>query len=87
MTLRATYTPGGSTIAAATGTATAATFAVDLTNGARVSIYSATNYLPTGHWNWALRSNAATVVNGKVNLNLISNAPGQIITVGKPLDF
>ena len=87
MTLRATFTPGGSTIAAATGTAAAATFAVDLTNGARVSIYSATNHLPTGHWNWALRSNAATVVNGKVSLNLISNAPGQIISVGKPLDF
>lgn len=87
MTLRATATPGGATVGAISNTATTATFALDLTNNARVSIYSATNLLPTGHLNWTLRSNAATVVNGKVNLNLISNAPGQIISVGKPLDL
>lgn len=88
MTLVATCTPGAATIASASNTATAATFALDLTNGAHVSIYSATNLLPAGgHFNWILRSNAATVVDGKVNLNLITNAPGQIIAVGKPLDF
>ncbi len=88
MTLRATYKPGGAVIGNLSNTAASATFALDLlTNGARVSIYSATNLLPTGHLNWALRSNAATVVNGKVLLNLISNAPGQIISVGRPLDF
>ncbi len=87
LTLVATCTPGAATIGSASNTATNATFSLDLTNGARVSIYSATNLLPAGHWHWALRSNAATVVNGKVNLNLISNAPGQIISIGKPLDF
>ena len=88
MTLVARCTPGAATIASASNTATAATFAIDLTNGARVSIYSATNLLPAGgHFNWILRSNAAVVVGGKVNLNFITNAPGQIIAVGKPLDF
>ena len=88
MTLVAKCTPGAATIASASNSATAATFALDLTNGARVSIYSATNLLPAGgHFNWILRSNAAVVVGGKVNLNFITNAPGQIIAVGKPLDF
>ena len=88
MTLVARCTPGAATIASASNTATNATFATDLTNGARVSIYSATNLLPAGgHFNWILRSNAAVVVGGKVNLNFITNAPGQIIAVGKPLDF
>lgn len=88
MTIVAKCTPGAATIASASNSATAATFALDLTNGARVSIYSATNLLPAGgHFNWILRSNAAVVVGGKVNLNFITNAPGQIIAVGKPLDF
>ena len=88
MTIVARCTPGAATIASASNTATAATFALDLTNGAHVSIYSATNLLPAGgHFNWILRSNAAVVVGGKVHLNLITNAPGQIIAVGKPLDF
>ena len=59
---------------------------MDLTNGARVAIYSATNLLPTGHLSWALRSNNAVVANGKVNLNL-SGASNQLISVGRPLDF
>ncbi len=88
MTLVATCTPGAATIASASNSATNATFSVDLTNGARVSIYSATNLLPAGgHLTWTLRSNAATVVNGQVALPLFTNVPGQIISVGKPLDF
>ena len=87
LTLRATATPGGATIGASSSTASSASFSLDLTNGARVSIYSATNLLPSGHLNWTLRSNAATVVNGKVNLNLLPGAPGQLISVGKPLDL
>ena len=88
MTLVATCTPGAATIAAASTTATRATFAIDLTNGARVSIYSATNLLPAGgHLTWVLRSNLATVVDGKVSVALATNAPGQLISVGKPLDF
>jgi len=86
MTLRATCTPGAALIGAASNTPAVATFAVDLTNGARVAIYSATNLLPTGHLSWALRSNNAVVANGKVNLNL-SGASNQLISVGRPLDF
>lgn len=88
MTLQATYTPGAATIVAASNTATAASFAVDLTNGARVSVYSATNLLPAGgHLDWQLRSNNAVVVNGRVSVNLRTNAPGELISVGRPLDL
>ena len=87
LTLRATYAPGGATVGATSNTATNATFTLDLTNGARVSVYAATNCLASGHWNWTLRSNAATVVNGKVVVNLNTNAPGQVLAVGRPLDF
>lgn len=85
--VRATYTPGAATIGSASNTATQATFALDLTNGAHVSIYAATNLLDTGHLNWVLRSNAATIVNGKVSVQRTPSAPGEIISVGKPLDF
>lgn len=88
MTLRATYTPGAALIGAASNSATAASFAVNLTNGARVSIYSATNLVPAGgHLGWQLRSNNAVVVNGKVSVNLRTNAPGELISVGRPLDL
>ena len=87
LTLQATYSPGAATIGAASNAASQAAFAIDLTNNARVSIYSATNFLPTGHWNWAVRSNAAKVVNGQVFLELNPAAAGQIISVGRPLDF
>lgn len=87
LTLRATYSPGGATIGTVSNVASQAVCTVDLTNDARVSIYSATNFLATGHWNWAVRSNAAKVVNGKVVLDLNPATAGQIISVGRPLDF
>ena len=87
-TVRATYTPGATLVGAASNTATTATFTLGLaTNGAHVSIYAATNLLDTGHLNWVLRSNAATIVDGKVSVQRTPSAPGEIISVGKPLDF
>lgn len=87
MTLRATCTPGAALIGAVSNSATAASFAVDLTNGARVSIYSTTNLVPAdGHLDWQLRSNNAVVVNGTVRVNLRTNAVGELISVGRPLD-
>ena len=81
MALRATYTPGAATVGAFSNLSANAYFAVDLTNGARVSIYSATNF-GTNRFNWILRSNAV-VANGKVVFAL-SNAPNQAVSVGRP---
>ena len=83
LTLRATCTPGAATVGALSNLYTNAYFAVDLTNGARVNVYSATNF-GTNRFNWIVRSNAATVVDGRVRLHLFSNAPNQIISVGRP---
>lgn len=87
MTLLATLGPGAATIGTISNAATSSSLDVDLTNGARIAIYSATNVLANGHWNWVLASNAATVVQGKVTLNIGSNLPSQVISVGRPLDF
>ena len=86
LTLRATYAPGAATVGTLSNLYTNAYFAVDLTNGARVNVYSATNF-GTNRFNWIVRSNAATVVNGRVRLNLFPDAPNQIITVGRPQDL
>ena len=81
MTLRATYAPGAATIGAMSNLLANATFAVGLTNGARVPIYSATNF-GTNRFNWILRSNA--VVAGGQVVFALSNAPNQAIAVGRP---
>ena len=85
-TVCATYTPGAATIASAAHTLTNATFAIDLTNGARVTIYSATN-LTGKRWNWVARSNNAVVVNGQVRVNVNSNWARQVLSVGRPPGF